>query len=257
MYSLPPHTVLKQVLKSAARGKLKDKGITYPFKPDKPLIINRFAVTATPLQINLQSADVAFMDSRLPSAGNMTRAAQGFLLDLAVTADPVDLKQLMQALKTHLQSKVPNTTPFPPVKGIIRFEAERFNFDKFTWTPLQADIYLNDGTAAMTLKKALICGISTPGTLTWSPPIQNGRIDLALLVAPKVTLDRIFRHIPLMGGTLSTIDTIPLSAKSTVDKMHIYPLAPSAVGYELKERMKRTVARPLNIIHGGKAPEQN
>ena len=63
--------------------------------------------------------------------------------------------------------------------------------------------------------------------------LQNGRFDLTLLVAPLVTLDRIFEHIPLIGGILEALDTIPLSAKGTLDNIQIYPLAPSAVGYEL------------------------
>jgi len=36
-----------------------------------------------------------------------------------------------------------------------------------------------------------------------------------------------------------------------------YPLAPSAVWYELKEMMKKTIERPINLIRGGKTPEQN
>ena len=85
--------------------------------------------------------------------------------------------------------------------------------------------------------------------------LQNGRLDLTLLVAPLVTLDRIFEHIPLIGGILNTLDTIPLSVKGTFDNIHVYPLAPSAVGYELEEMMKKTVERPIRLIHGGKASE--
>jgi len=85
--------------------------------------------------------------------------------------------------------------------------------------------------------------------------LQNGRFDLTLLVAPLVTLDRIFEHIPLIGGILETLDTIPLSAKGTLDNIQIYPLAPSAIGYDLAEMMKRTVERPINLIHGGQGAE--
>ena len=71
-------------------------------------------------------------------------------------------------------------------------------------------------------------------------------------MAPLVTLDRIFEHIPIIGGILEPLDTIPLSAKGTPDDIHIYPLTPSAIGYELQEIMKKTVERPLNLIHGDK-----
>ena len=76
-------------------------------------------------------------------------------------------------------------------------------------------------------------------TGTGEHDLQNERVDLNLLVAPLVTLDRIFEHIPLIGGILDTLDTIPLSVKGTYDNIHIYPLAPSAVAYELKEMLKK------------------
>jgi hypothetical protein len=85
--------------------------------------------------------------------------------------------------------------------------------------------------------------------------LQNGRFDLTLLVAPLVTLDRIFEHIPLIGGILEALDTIPLSAKGTLDNIQIYPLAPSAIGYDLAEMMKRTIERPIKLIHGGQGSE--
>jgi len=80
---------------------------------------------------------------------------------------------------------------------------------------------------------------------------QNGQFDLTLLVAPLVTLNRFFEDIPLIGHILEALDTIPLSVKGTLDNIHVYPLAPSAVGYELEEMMKKTVERPINLIHGG------
>jgi hypothetical protein len=387
------HINMEHPLKSAAWGELKGKELIYPWKPETPLNINNFAVTATTHKINLQSADLAFGGSRLQAAGNMTRSAQKVLVDMDISADSVDLDQLIQALKNSSQTNGGGKTPKSqsiPVKGNIRFKAERFNIGKFSWNPLHADISLNNDTADVTLKKAILCGISTPGTLKVSASdiefdleavaqdqkldpaktclvgktfkadgtydlkgrfqghgkaedllktatgqvaftakdgriyydailievlkflnplevfegrvnaedmkqkgfgyhsfgvkaklqdgklrydeavlhgqpmtvtaagehdLQNGHFDLTLLVAPLVTLDRIFEHIPLIGGILEALDTIPLSAKGTLDNIQIYPLAPSAIAYDLAEMMKRTVERPINLIHGGKGAE--
>ena len=381
------HINMEHPLKSAAWGELKGKDIIYPWKPGTPLKISDFAATATTHKINLQSADLTFSGNRLQAAGNMTRSARNVLVDMDISADSVDLDSLIQALKNSSANNDPKTAPSLPVKGSIRFKADQFNIGKFTWNPLQADISLNNDTADVTLKKAALCGISTPGTLKVSGSniefdleavakdrklnpaktclvgktfkadgtynlkgrfqgrgkaedllktatgqvaftakdgriyhdvilievlkflnplevfegranaedmkqkgfgyhsfgvkaklqdgklrydeavlhgrpmivtaagehdLQNGRFDLTLLVAPLVTLDRIFEHIPLIGGILEALDTIPLSAKGTLDNIQIYPLAPSAIGYELKEMMKKTVERPINLIHGGK-----
>ena len=81
--------------------------------------------------------------------------------------------------------------------------------------------------------------------------LKNGRIDLTMLVAPLVTLHRVFEHIPLIGGVLDTLDTIPLGIKGSLGAVHVIPLAPSAIGYELKEMMKKSVNRPIKLIHPG------
>ena len=230
--------------------------IIYPWKPGTPLKINDVAATATTHKINLQSADLTFSGNRLQAAGNMTRSARNVLVDMDISADSVDLDSLIQALKNSSANNDPKTAPSLPVKGSIRFKADQFNIGKFTWNPLQADISLNNDTADVTLKKAALCGISTLGTLKVSGSniefdLQNGRFDLTLLVAPLVTLDRIFERIPLIGGILETLDTIPLSAKGTLEKIQIYPLEPSSVGYDLKEMLKKTFERPINLIHWG------
>ena len=83
--------------------------------------------------------------------------------------------------------------------------------------------------------------------------IVNGEIDMNLLVAPLVSLDRIFEHIPLIGGSLDSLDAIPLVARGTTDNVHIYPLAPSAIGHGLAETMKNLVDRPIKFIHANEA----
>jgi hypothetical protein len=85
--------------------------------------------------------------------------------------------------------------------------------------------------------------------------LQTEKFNLILLVAPLVALDRIFEHIPLIGGILEALDTIPLSASGTPDNIHIRPLVPSAIGYELEEIMKKTVERPISLIHGRQKTE--
>ena len=82
--------------------------------------------------------------------------------------------------------------------------------------------------------------------------LQNGFFNLNLLVAPLVTLNQIFENVPLVGGILEALDTIPLSATGTPDNIHVQPLAPSAIGYELQEMMRNTVKGPINLVDGGK-----
>ncbi len=123
----------------------------------------------------------------------------------------------------------------------------------FGYHSLRLKAKMQDGK--LRYEKAVLHGQPMIVTAAGQHDLQNGRIDLTLLVAPLVTLERIFEHIPLIGGILDTLDTIPLSVKGTLDNIHIIPLAPSAIGYELEEMMKNTVERPINLIHVGKKPE--
>jgi hypothetical protein len=90
-------------------------------------------------------------------------------------------------------------------------------------------------------------------TLTGSGEIDllHKHLDFTLLVAPQKTLDSILGHIPLIGAILHTIDTIPLSLKGTFDDIHVFPLAPLAVGYESKQVMQDTLGIPIKPTHIG------
>jgi hypothetical protein len=142
--------------------------VIQPWKPDSPLKIRDFAATATTHKINLQSADLTFSGSRLHAAGDMKRSPRKVLVDMDISADTINLNPLIQALKDSSEKergeKAPKVQAFP-VQGNIRFKTGRFNIGKFSWNPLHADISLNNDTADVTLKKAILCGISTPGTL--------------------------------------------------------------------------------------------
>jgi len=75
------------------------------------------------------------------------------------------------------------------------------------------------------------------------------RLDLTLLVAPLKTSSALLDHVPLIGGILQTIDTIPLGVKGTFKDLHFLPLAPSAVKDELQDVMKDTLGIPLKLVH--------
>jgi hypothetical protein len=383
------HIDLKNPLKSSALGELKGKGIIFPWRPEAPVKIDDFAVNATTEKIHLKSADLTIRGNRLQVAGNTTVSSKEVLFDMDITADTVDLDPLIQVLKKKKnENKGGNTSPSLPVRGSVRFKADRFKIGEFNWSPLEAHINLDADSADVRLKKADICGVSTPGTLKVSPQflefdietlakdqelestlscfgsedfkidgkynlkgkfqgggkaetllnttrgdldfvvadgghiyhdifllnlfkflntiaflpgqvktkamgekgfdyhsfrmkvkmqggkllfeemildgapmiltgagqqdLRDGRFDLAMLVTPLTTLGRLFDYVPLVGGILKAADTIPVGVKGTLDNMEFFPLAPSAVGYNLKEMMKNTFKGPLNLMHAGK-----
>ncbi len=79
--------------------------------------------------------------------------------------------------------------------------------------------------------------------------IPTKQIDFTLLVAPLTMVNSFLGHMPLIGGVMQTITAIPLLLAGKIDDVHVLPLAPSAVGHELKEVMKQTLGIPLQLMH--------
>jgi hypothetical protein len=68
-------------------------------------------------------------------------------------------------------------------------------------------------------------------------------------VTTQKTVSTLLGDIPLVGDALQTFTTIPLTLKGTIDDVHVLPLAPSAIGYELREVTKQTLGIPLHLVH--------
>jgi hypothetical protein len=84
----------------------------------------------------------------------------------------------------------------------------------------------------------------------------TGKIDLftkkikfTLLMATQTAASALLGHVPLIGSALQAIATIPLTIEGTVDDVHVLPLAPSAVGYELREAARQAFGIPLHLVH--------
>jgi len=75
------------------------------------------------------------------------------------------------------------------------------------------------------------------------------KLDFTVLVAPLKTSNTLLGNIPVIGGILETIDTIPLGVKGNYKDVHIIPLAPAAVKDELQNIMKDTLGIPFRLIH--------
>jgi hypothetical protein len=105
-----------------------------------------------------------------------------------------------------------------------RANAEDMNQKDFGYHSFGVKAKRQDGK--LRYDEAVMHGQPMTVTAAGEHDLQNGRFDLTLLVAPLATLDRIFEHIPPIGGILEALDTIPLSAKGTLDNIQIYPLAP-------------------------------
>jgi uncharacterized protein YhdP len=82
-----------------------------------------------------------------------------------------------------------------------------------------------------------------------SVDLSEGVMELTVLVAPLVTLDRIIDKIPVVRRiTGGRIVSMAVKAKGPIVDPEVTPLPASAVGEGIVGMMKRTLKLPLDII---------
>jgi hypothetical protein len=165
---------------SNMEGELRGRDIFVAYDPATPLKINSFAIRGDGSRIRIDTADLNWSEMPLKIFGTIQAEPDNRSgLDLDIAADAVDLDHLIQVLKDRLSKKQPQTgSKSPPfaVTGNIRLETDRFTFGDFTLSPVHADASLNNDQTDITIKEAVLCGISMPGTMTLSP--ETIRFDI-------------------------------------------------------------------------------
>ena len=99
------------------------------------------------------------------------------------------------------------------------------------------------------MQKCAIDGASMDIACEGDIDLVDNKINLIILVAPFKTVDRIVKHIPLVGGVLGgKIISIPFRAKGDLDDPDVIPLSPTAVGSGVLGILERTLKLPITII---------
>jgi hypothetical protein len=81
--------------------------------------------------------------------------------------------------------------------------------------------------------------------------LAANRIEATVMVSPLKMVDTIVGHIPLLGDWLGgTLVSIPVKVSGDLSDPQVIPMAPSAVGVELLNFMKRTFQLPFKILPG-------
>lgn len=174
---------LRNLSRSKMEGELRGSNIFAPYDPATPLKINSFAIHGDASRIRIDTADLNWSEMRLTLSGTIRPEPDNRLsLDMAIAADAVDLDHLIRMLKSGAEREEPRAdhpSPLPALTGNIRFGTDRLTFSGLTWRPLHADVSLQGEKIDITLKEALLCGISTPGKVSLRP--GTVRFDISTL----------------------------------------------------------------------------
>ena len=169
---------LENPLRSTAQGNLSGAKIVIPWKEKVHLTIENISLNADANRMNVESASVKLDDNELSIQGSMNFTEKGIATDMDITADRITwepVRKMIERENKETGIKEKDSLWKLPVLGTLRVKSNNFIYDKLTASPLYADISLSPDVITVTVTKALVCGISTPGKVKISH--DNLRFD--------------------------------------------------------------------------------
>lgn len=166
------HVSLDQPASSTVQGRLGVKDLVLPWKQTMPLTINTLSLEAEGDNLHVQAANLSLADNRFDLKGNVRFDPKGFLLDMEVCADVLDLDTLKQSLDQNIKENHDQAGQSMwdyPVQGALKLRTEKLTWAGYTWSPFHADISFSDKSATVSVIEASLCGIGTPGVLKLAP----------------------------------------------------------------------------------------
>jgi hypothetical protein len=160
--------VIDHPMQSTSHGRLDGQGIVLQLKPDVTLNFDSVSLDAAHNNIKVASAVVTWEDIHMVLGGNVSYSEEEFLFDLDLSSSGIDwvkIKKIFEKKDTEKKGKDNNKLFDLPLRGALRLKSESFTYQKFTWSPLRAEISFNPDEININVKNANLCSISTPGVL--------------------------------------------------------------------------------------------
>ena len=160
-------------LRSTFTGHLNGEGVRVHGLLSKPFVVDQFFIEGSGRRLTLGPSRVSLLNSKWEVQGGLTNDYQRIKFNLDVEADTIG-----QVLISELQSigkdnkevdDKEGVTPAVHFEGRVNLNATDLSYGGFTWTPVAAQIDVQNGLLSIHIDKANLCGISTVGTLTVSP----------------------------------------------------------------------------------------
>ncbi len=118
-------------------------------------------------RVRMNAMDLTWGENSLTLTGEMVLQKNKTLLDLILTADAIDWDQVNRIFDyAEKKSKVPdNRLNKWDLQGILKVQADLFNYEPYSVSPLKADVSFEPDHVAITVNEAVLCSISFQGQL--------------------------------------------------------------------------------------------
>ena len=175
------HIVIEHPRQSTAEGSLKGKNIPATWNPDIPLVVRHIALKANEQGVVIDTAELAAGDMTFKVKGKLSSLPAWFAVDMDISANKIEWETFENTLQNKGREGRKEKAGFLkdfPVRGTLKLHSDFFQYHKFRWEPLDADISLDGKTLLITTKKAALCSVSATGTVGITE--QGLKIDIAL-----------------------------------------------------------------------------
>ena len=149
----------------SARGQLSGTNLFIPLAPESALI-EKFSIEASGESALIRSAEVRWGGSHLAVSGRVSGAKDSLRVDADVTGDQVDWEKLQRSFSGEGKQQRQNkggVKSFPDVEGTIRLKTDRFVFERFNFSPLEAKASFSPSGIGVDIDRGVACGITASG----------------------------------------------------------------------------------------------
>jgi hypothetical protein len=168
---------LDRPLLFVAHGKIGLDHLSLPSQFGKPLEIDEISVNAGGDRMTVNRASFAWGGKRFALSGDVSFSEKSSLLDLELFTESVDVKVDLNPVREILsREKKGEKDEGLQLQGIIRIKTKSLLYDRFAWSPFDAEVMLNPHGVEVVVREANLCGISTPGSVKIAN--QNFSLDL-------------------------------------------------------------------------------
>ncbi|MFZ1984478.1 MAG: AsmA-like C-terminal domain-containing protein, partial [Desulfatitalea sp.] len=187
---------------AVVRGRLEGADLLVPLGAYGPLQVHHLDLGSKEKSLSINALDFTFDQQRIGVTGHLLFSANALEPALSVTAETLDLGRIEQLLAQYSSGDAPREKQAararPNIQGSIAVRLGRLVYSPYTWEPMQATVVLAGGQTTVTVTRATLCGISTVGTLGWTPE------GMALELLPSAQGATLNNAIGCLTGTTTT-----------------------------------------------------
>ncbi|KJS30629.1 MAG: hypothetical protein VR64_15565 [Desulfatitalea sp. BRH_c12] len=162
--------------KSIVKGQLEGHDIVVPDTLLGTVLIPHIVIEGLEDTLSIQRLAFVLDQQYFLAEGQAFFKGEQARLKMSLSSDDMDLALLKQRFDSIMKARGADAgdrgRPFD-LAADIDIHVNRLSYQQFVWEPMHATLTLKEGAAEMTVRKASLCGISTMGSLRWTPETMS------------------------------------------------------------------------------------